>query len=311
MTRNRPTTACLVNHYNYGAFVGDAIRGALAQTVAFDEILVVDDGSQPEHLARVRAACAGHERVTLIEKANGGQLSCFNVGFERSKSDIVFFLDADDFWDEDYVARALEVYQRRPDIAFVAAAARILHSDGTKREERLEDRDLGYSVVRCHRYPHWVGAPTSCLSMRRSTLAKFLPHEAGPAWRTCADECLVYGASLAGARKYQLGSVHVNYRVHGANAWHNKKPDAANVFQRRLEGLKLCEQMSRKLGYPAEMAELAALEFRTVQRPDHRDLRHYRKVVTSSGLGLWSKIGLLASLQGTYWFGRKQTQPRS
>lgn len=310
MSRNRPTTACLINHFNYGAFVGDAVRGALQQTTPFDEILVVDDGSRAEDLNMVRKACAMDARVQLVEKPNGGQLSCFNVGFERSRADILFFLDADDFWDPDYLAAALSIYEHRADVSFVAAARRLCFADGTKKEERLVNRDLGFSVVRCHRHPHWVGAPTSCISARRSVLAKFLPFEAQSAWKTCADECLVYGTSIAGARKYEMGAMHVNYRVHGTNAWHGQRQGAADLLWRRLEGMRMCELLRQKLALPDDLAALAPLEFRTVQAPTARDFRHYREVIANSGMGATSKLGALFDLSMTYWFGRKRENPR-
>ena len=306
MSRNRPTTACLINHFNYGAFVGDAIRSALEQTIAFDEVVVVDDGSRPQDLDQLRKARGSDPRVQLIEKTNGGQLSCFNVGFEHTRADILFFLDADDYCDPGYLAAALQVYERRPDISFVAASRRLCFADGTCKEERLVDRDVGFSVVRCHRHPHWVGAPTSCISARRTILAQFLPFDAHSTWRTCADECLVYGTSLAGARKFEMGAMHVNYRLHDKNAWHGKRQDASDILWRRLEGMRMCELLRNKFGLPDDLAALAPLEFRTVQLPTSRDFRHYREVVINSGLGMTSKLMALVDLSMTYWFGRKR-----
>lgn len=306
MTPPRPTTARLINHHNYGAFVADAVRSALNQSVAFDEILVVDDGSSPEHLAQVREACATDPRVKLIEKENGGQLSCFNTGFEASTAEILFFLDADDFWDPGYLEAVLEVYRRRSDVSCVLASHRERHADGRVRERRSADRDLGYSIVRCHRFPRWVGAPTSCLSARREVLARFLPFGAGSGWRTCADECLVYGTSLAGARKFALGEVFVNYRIHGGNAWHGRRAGVSGLLMRRLEGLRLVESMRIRCSIPSELACLAPLEFRTVESPTWRDFREYAAVILDARLGFHTKIGLLFSLSLTHWFGRKR-----
>lgn len=303
---SRPTAACVINHHNYGAFIGEAVRGALRQTVPFDEIIVVDDGSSPEHLGRVREACAIDPRIRLVEKSNQGQLSCFNVGFERSTADILFFLDADDFWDAGYLEAALAVYTRRPDISFIMAARRLCFEDGRTEEQRFTDRDLGYSVVLCHRSLNWVGAPTSCLSVRREVLACFLPFEARQAWKTCADECLVYGTSLAGARKFALGSVHVNYRIHGANAWHGRSQDISVALLRRFEGLRLVESLRRKLAIPADLGALAPLEFRTLESTNWRDFRKYAEIIMNSGLGIQSKFGALFNLSLTHWFGRKR-----
>ena len=52
--------------------------------------------------------------MTLVEKENGGQLSCFEVGIASSAAEIVFFLDADDAWEPGYVERVLRVYPGNP-----------------------------------------------------------------------------------------------------------------------------------------------------------------------------------------------------
>src|SRR4029078_1734650 len=39
------TTTCVISSYNYAQFICEAVDSALAQTVAFDEIIIVDDGS--------------------------------------------------------------------------------------------------------------------------------------------------------------------------------------------------------------------------------------------------------------------------
>lgn len=38
-------TTCLVNSFNYSNFVVEAVESVLKQSVSFDEIIVVDDGS--------------------------------------------------------------------------------------------------------------------------------------------------------------------------------------------------------------------------------------------------------------------------
>jgi GT2 family glycosyltransferase len=91
------STAALINHYNYGRYVGEALDSVAAQTRGVDEIVVIDDGSDAVDLDAVRAASA---RVggTLYEQANGGQLTCLQRGVANTSADVVFFLDADDRW---------------------------------------------------------------------------------------------------------------------------------------------------------------------------------------------------------------------
>ncbi len=97
----KPTVAAVVINYNYARFLPDALESVLGQTDPFDEILAVDDGStdeSPDVLARYA------ERVTVLRIPNGGQLGACLAGLERSSSDYVYFLDADDQAELDLVA---------------------------------------------------------------------------------------------------------------------------------------------------------------------------------------------------------------
>ncbi len=197
----RLATSCLINNYNYCEFVGDAIEGALRQTVPFDEIIVVDDGSTDGSLEMIKARFGSLSNVQIIGKSNAGQLSCFNEGFARSTGDVVFFLDADDVYEPEYVEQALEVFRRDPLCDFLACARRFF---GRSNEIRLtfpDDRDLGYSKVLTAFRGIWIGGPTSVLSIRRRILEGLLPLPFVEDWRVRADECLVFGSSLAGGSK--------------------------------------------------------------------------------------------------------------
>ena len=54
----RHRVSCLINHYNYGAYVEEAVASVLAQTHAVDEVVLVDDGSDPDHLEAARREAA-------------------------------------------------------------------------------------------------------------------------------------------------------------------------------------------------------------------------------------------------------------
>lgn len=83
----------IVNNYNYGRFLGDAIESALRQDYPGTEVIVVDDGSTDDSRAVIRSF---GDRIIPLLKPNGGQGSTFNAGFAISRGEIVNFLDADD-----------------------------------------------------------------------------------------------------------------------------------------------------------------------------------------------------------------------
>ena len=102
-----PIASVVVNNFNYGRFIADAIDSALAQTYPNTEVIVVDDGSTDES----RDIIAGYgSGVTAVLKINGGQASAFNAGFAASHGEVVIFLDADDTLSHTAVERAVELF---------------------------------------------------------------------------------------------------------------------------------------------------------------------------------------------------------
>src|SRR5262249_37192835 len=77
-----PSASIVINNYNYGRFLREAITSALNQTPSGVEIIVVDDGSLDD--SREVIAAFG-ERVIPVLKENGGQASALNAGFRASR----------------------------------------------------------------------------------------------------------------------------------------------------------------------------------------------------------------------------------
>jgi glycosyltransferase involved in cell wall biosynthesis len=82
------------------------------------EIIVVDDGS-PDDVADVVARTYG-DQVILLCKPNGGAASARNMGIDRATGDFVAFLDADDYWEPEKLARQLALFAEHPQLGLVA-----------------------------------------------------------------------------------------------------------------------------------------------------------------------------------------------
>jgi glycosyltransferase involved in cell wall biosynthesis len=71
----------------------ECIDSILAQTRPVDEIIVVNDGSTDDTNEVVQSY---GDRLTLINKPNGGKSSALNLGLKHCKSDYVWICDDDD-----------------------------------------------------------------------------------------------------------------------------------------------------------------------------------------------------------------------
>ena len=269
----RPKASCLINHYNYGAYIERAIDSALGQQIPFDEIIIVDDGSTDGSLEVVERVVARHPQLRLITQPNAGQLSCFNRAYRASTGDLLFFLDADDVYEEHYTREVFRAYSESA-ADFVFCGYRTFGNSQTVVLPWPEDIDFGYSVIYTLECKRWLGTPTSCLSMRRSVADKILPLPLEEDWRTRADDCLVFGASLVGARKHYLAQPLVRYRVHDRNAYFGKPYHRERDFLRKLAINRLFGHVLRRMGYDRErLAALAHREFRTLPHPSFKELR--------------------------------------
>lgn len=308
-------TTCLINNFNYETFVAEAVHSALNQTVPFDEIIVVDDGSTDRSVQILEQQFANHPRVKLIlNPGNQGQLSAFNLGFAACSGDIIFFLDSDDLYQPTYLESALKVYQAHPDCGFLfclgdrvgVAAPPQLTVNTTEAVT-----DLGYSAASVAYLRRWVGEATSMLSLHRRVLQKILPVPDLKDWRTRADDCLVYGASLVGAKKFRLNQRLVQYRLHGQNDSFKLSRSPSYKFQFELVSRRFFHLMLQRSGLSLiDLAELVHLEFQTLPKPDWSDLLHYLKVLWMTHLGLYRKLKRSA-LMLKHFLSSRRTVPES
>ncbi len=281
---NTIKTSCLINNYNYAEFLSEAIDSALNQTVKFDEIIIVDDAST-DNSAEVIAKFTQVANVkSILKEKNQGQLSSFNEGFLAATGDIIFFLDADDIYEPQYLETALSFYNRRSECDFVFCAYKKFGAVEETFQRDAVDLDLGYSVIRTLYSGEWIGSITSTLSIRREIVSKFLPIPYMEDWRVRADDCLIWGASLVGAKKFYMSKPLVKYRIHQSNQYHNKKfLDANNNYEykRFWKRNSLFNYILQKNNFtlPLLLAFTSLNELKTIPCPKVEDFISYWKIM--------------------------------
>jgi glycosyltransferase involved in cell wall biosynthesis len=306
-------TTCIIDSFNYSKFLVEAINSAKNQTVPFDEIVIVDDASTDDSAQILKEKFSEDPQITLVLKEkNEGQLSAFNEGFIASTGDVIFFLDSDDIYEPNYLEEALKVYNENKDCDFLFCGQQNI-GDYAPKEDVSKPQDLvdkyGYSVVSVFYLRPYIGGPTSTLSMRRKILNKILPIPYLEDWVTRADDCLVYGASLAGAKKFFLNKKLVKYRLHGSNNIFNKDIDSKNYnYKRELNLDRLFYLMYEKMGYKVDLAELAHLEFQTIDSPSVADFLLYFKIIRLSKLSFSRKLRRLTTIVNYFFSSQKNLQ---
>jgi glycosyltransferase involved in cell wall biosynthesis len=213
----------LLDNYNYAHFLNRAVSSVLGQLAAADEFILVDDGSTDDSGEIMRQWAARDQRIQVVVKKNGGQLSAFNTGFAHCTGDLVCFLDGDDEYGPGYLERLRQVYREQPQVDQVFCRCEVVGDDHADLGELLLSQDWDFGLTYCQvcLLRRYIGGPTSSLSFRRGFLAKILPYPAEDDWKTRADDVLVYGSSVLLGRKYYIADRLVRYHVHGNNNWRN------------------------------------------------------------------------------------------
>lgn len=109
MTRE---TSVIIPSHNRRAMVREAIASVLAQCGASFELIVVDDGSTDgtgEDLQRLDA-----DSVRAVRTSNGGPAAARNRGIELARGRFIAFLDSDDLWAPDKLARQTAFMRANP-----------------------------------------------------------------------------------------------------------------------------------------------------------------------------------------------------
>ena len=286
-----PTFSVVVTSYNYRDYVAEAVDGALAQAHAPHEVIVVDDGSTDGSPDYLRERYGSEPRVKLLCGENGGQLAAFQRGLAAARGEVVCFLDADDRWGPDYLRQLAALFAARRDIDFVFSDVRLVGNESGVQGYAKDAADLGYTVLGTWVHARWYGAPTSALALRRALAARVLDLPPGfvANWRISADNCLVFGASLLGAKKYFLPTGNVDYRIHGRNGWWHEQA-RMREFAAQYRSRCLINHYAAVMHLDAHVLDLAKSEFKTRGRPTWAEARLYAGIAMRGPSPWWKRV---------------------
>jgi glycosyltransferase involved in cell wall biosynthesis len=127
-----PRVSIIVPAYNSERFLPITLDSIVAQTFAEWELIVVDDGSTDGTQAVVERYAASDRRVRYVVKANGGVAAARNHGFglTDAATEYVGFLDHDDLWEPDALARLTAALQADPAAVAAHGLARCIDEAG-------------------------------------------------------------------------------------------------------------------------------------------------------------------------------------
>jgi glycosyltransferase involved in cell wall biosynthesis len=128
-----PLVSIVMPLYNAAPHVAQAVASVTAQTLPDWELLVVDDGSTDGGDTEVARRAAADDRIVpLRHPRNLGAAAARNTATGQARGRWIAFLDADDAWDPEKLARTV-AFAEASGHAFVHHWYRRIEADGTPR----------------------------------------------------------------------------------------------------------------------------------------------------------------------------------
>jgi glycosyltransferase involved in cell wall biosynthesis len=106
--------SCIIPVFNGERYLREAIESIFNQTYRPLEVIVADDGSTdrtPNIVGSYR------EQIVSLRQANAGPAAARNLGVSAARGEFVAFLDADDLWHPEKLARQMARFAARPELA--------------------------------------------------------------------------------------------------------------------------------------------------------------------------------------------------
>ena len=94
----KETVDIIMPNYNKGEYLEKSIKSVINQTYKFWKLYLIDDNSTDKSISILKNYKKEKRIKIILLKKNKGPSYCRNIGLKLSKSNLICFLDSDDFW---------------------------------------------------------------------------------------------------------------------------------------------------------------------------------------------------------------------
>lgn len=143
---NESRISVIIPVYNVENYIEDCLSSVFRQTVPFDEIIIVNDGSTDGSGKICREYQSAHPEIILIEQNNMGLSEARNNGMKRASGDYIAFVDSDD-WVSERMCETIKKTIADYDVDVVYYASRIVKEIPIKISYEAYARDEAFANI--------------------------------------------------------------------------------------------------------------------------------------------------------------------
>ena len=133
------TISLIVPIFNVEKYIGECLNNIVNQTVPFDEVILVDDGSTDDSYGICKEYSKKFSNIILIHQDNQGQGKARNIGIDLASSDYIMFCDSDDYYNR-HICEKMHQEWEMQDIEVGLFDAVCIYEDGFASEVNPYDR---------------------------------------------------------------------------------------------------------------------------------------------------------------------------
>tara|TARA_Y100000590_G_C15564922_1_gene956249 strand:- start:29 stop:805 length:777 start_codon:yes stop_codon:yes gene_type:complete len=159
----------LISNYNKEKYIQKCIDSCLSQTYSDFEIIIGDNESTDNSLKILENYNLKniHHIKKKFESPALNQLNILKDIFDKSKGDIIFLLDSDDYFEKIKLEKIINIFNNDKLKNIVCDVPRIINFDNSIKEFKYK-----VNVNFKKRWPTIF--PTSCIAVRRNSFKEFL-----------------------------------------------------------------------------------------------------------------------------------------
>jgi len=147
--------------YNCEKYLPTCIKSVIEQSYQDYEVILINDGSTDDSGRLCDSYVATDSRLKVVHTANRGPSAARNTGIDKCKGETIFFLDSDDFLEENTFERLILAYEQTNAELVIGNFSKISNSEKTSSgHEKVFECDTLLSKSDILRYTkQYLNAP--------------------------------------------------------------------------------------------------------------------------------------------------------